>query len=31
LSLAARAKIEREHGFAQRMQRVRAIYDRLVG
>jgi glycosyltransferase involved in cell wall biosynthesis len=31
LSLAARAKIEREHGFAQRMQRVRSIYDRIVG
>jgi glycosyltransferase involved in cell wall biosynthesis len=26
----AREKIEREHGFAQRMQRVRAIYDRLL-
>lgn len=30
LALAARAKIEREHGFAQRMLRVRAVYDRLL-
>ena len=30
LARTARAKIEREHGFAQRMERVRAVYDRLV-
>ena len=30
LARAARGRVEREHGFASRMERVRAVYDRLL-
>lgn len=30
LARAARVRVEREHGFASRMERVRAVYDRLL-
>jgi glycosyltransferase involved in cell wall biosynthesis len=30
LARAARAKVERDHGFARRMERVRGVYDRLL-
>jgi glycosyltransferase involved in cell wall biosynthesis len=30
LAHAARAKVERDHGFARRMERVRVVYDRVL-
>jgi hypothetical protein len=31
LASAARARIEREHSFARRMQKMIALYDQLLG